>query len=476
MNNKAQIIIEIQEQWLKAVCGFNASAGFLISSTHVQSIKGFSDEDITKDLIRFFSKSKIKSERADITIVLPRHEVVVRYLLLPSHADEEIRQMVDLQIFKHIPYMKGEAIIDHLIIAKEPTGYAKVMVFAVELEVVLRLWHICRSAGAWVSRMTVSSLGMVFWLSQIPASVLGSADTEACLILDHDSTEICVSSARKVVFSRSFRIGEKDLESQRLEEWMQQVELSFRQYRSEQFLEFPKRFLVIAGEPLSVMIQESLKQVYKVPVEASIDHLDVFVRQGLKVPGLVPYLVSVCGAAMRGEMPALNLIPVEARLAKLNKDRRLQWIKIVVFGVLLLCAAFFALNAVTVKRNWYLAQLNGEVKKTQLRINALQPKVQIIESIDRYLNGRLILADILSELSRLLPSATSLTMISVNNGRSIVMQGMSKRASEVSLFQKALLNSGNFGDVTLNYTNKAMTVQGEASVFQVTCQMTRKKR
>lgn len=475
MNKRKNIFIEIQENWLKAAWGVDTPSGFEIAACHVQSIEGLSDADIIKELARILGQLKIKLVNADIAVVFPRHMVVVRYLLLPSHTDVEIRQMVDLQIFKHIPYAKGEVVIDYQIILKESSGYSRVMVFAVERETALRLWNMCSAAGAWVSSMTVSSLGLLHWVSQVSPLSVAAAETEACLVVDHDGTELCICTSGKLIFSRSFRIGSKDLNAEGLGEWLQQIELSFKQYRSEQFLESPKRFLVIAQEPLSALIQESLKETYKIPVDMAADHLNIFASHGMTASDLVPYLVSVCGVALRGAKAAINLIPAEAKLAKSDKDRRGHLIKITALGILLVFAAFFALNVVNVKRNWYLAQLNGEIKKTQMRLKALQPKVQLIESVDKYLQERLILADILSELSRVLPPTTSLTMFSVNSGRNIVLQGMSQRASEVSLLQKGLLNSGKFGNVTLDYTNKTITVQGEVSVFQITCQLIKEK-
>jgi Tfp pilus assembly protein PilN len=205
-------------------------------------------------------------------------------------------------------------------------------------------------------------------------------------------------------------------------------------------------------------------------VDVLADHKDAAGREGFKIPDSVPHLAAVYAAAQTGKTHTLNLIPWEAKSAKIKKEQRLHLVRITVLLVLALAAGIFTMNVVTIKRNWLLAQLNTEVKKSQSQIKTLQSKLQMINAVDQFLGRRLILADVVSELDGMLPPATLLTTLSVNNDRVLVLQGMSKRPSDVNMFQQALLNSGHFGNIKLDYVNKSLMADGEVSVFQITCQ------
>jgi hypothetical protein len=466
MKTLTKCIIEIQPGQLKVLFGFSTADQWTVSTAKIIDSHGLSDDDISKKLVQLFVAERIRLDRTDITIVIPRNEVLVRYLLLPSHREDEIQQMVGVQIFKHIPFGKEEVVIGHEVIVKDASGYAKVVVFVVEWELALRLWRICSSAGAWAQHMTVGSLCLPFLFTKIPSS--STAGIDACILVDKDRTEFCLCLEGKLIFSRAFQVelvnGELNLE-----EWVSQLEASLRQYGKDYNASPMSRFFVIAELALCPVLATTLSAHFQTAVETFANHKEVLAAEGLTEPSLA----TVYAVAREGKNHSLNLIPWEAKSAKLKKEIRFHSIRIAALLMIVISAAFFSTNVVSIKRNWYLAQLKGEIRKSQSKIKALKPKLQAMDSIDAFITGRLILADVIVNLNRLLPPTTSLTMLNVNSERVVVLQGISSRTSDVSIFQKVLLGSGLFNNIKIDYVNKTMGPQGEIFVFQLTCQITK---
>src|SRR3990167_988360 len=121
------------------------------------------DPAVSKVLSQMIKAARIKP--STVTAVIPRRFAILRHLSLPSHADSEIRKMVELQIAKQIPYPREDVVLDYLIIEKQPSGYSKVLIVAVHKDVINRYLKIFKDAGVNLNSLTLSSVGLLGWFN-----------------------------------------------------------------------------------------------------------------------------------------------------------------------------------------------------------------------------------------------------------------------------------------------------------------------
>ncbi len=128
----------------------------------VLDISGQSDAQISQSLTAFIKQRKINFAESRVTVLIPRSRVILRHMMLPSHHEDEIRSMIDLQVASHIPYSKEEVEIDFQVLTKTPDGYSKIAVIIIPQEIAMRYWKIFSDSQIPVHRISISSIGL--WL------------------------------------------------------------------------------------------------------------------------------------------------------------------------------------------------------------------------------------------------------------------------------------------------------------------------
>ncbi len=101
-----------------------------------------SDAEISEALIAFIKNRRINFIDSRVTVLVPRSRVILRHMVFPSEAPDEIRSMIDLQLGGSIPYLKEEVEIDFQVLSKTADGYSKVVVVIIPQDIVIRYWKI----------------------------------------------------------------------------------------------------------------------------------------------------------------------------------------------------------------------------------------------------------------------------------------------------------------------------------------------
>ena len=160
---KSLTVIAFNENHLQLVQSNASGRGYMISSYSIVNTDNISDENISQALVKLVANKSSKLKPGTIIGVLPRSSLLLRYMMLPSHQEAELRNMVDLQISKQIPFPKDEVITDLTLIEKDTTGYAKVLVIVYLKEIIHKYLKICSSAGVAPQILTIGPLGVVEW-------------------------------------------------------------------------------------------------------------------------------------------------------------------------------------------------------------------------------------------------------------------------------------------------------------------------
>jgi hypothetical protein len=59
--------------------------------------------------------------------------------------------------------------------------------------------------------------------------------------------------------------------------------------------------------------------------------------------------------------------------------------------------------------------------------------------------------------------------VTISDGNTLSLQGVSTNSVAINQFQKGMVDSKNFTNVSLDYVNKRVTSQGEIDYFKITC-------
>ena len=96
--------------------------------------------------------------------------------------------------------------------------------------------------------------------------------------------------------------------------------------------------------------------------------------------------------------------------------------------------------------------------------------IRFIELTKKNMNDRILVADLMQELYRIVPERTALTSIQLVDGV-LTVQGQTKESSDVNVVQNAMMGSRFFKDVALQYANRPQRLALEYTEFRISCRL-----
>jgi len=154
-------------------------------------------------------KEALKAHKVKIpysVLLIPKHLATVRYVTLPSSADDEISGMVRFEAERHIPFNAERHVISYHVMKREGIGGSQVLVAAVDSAVVEEHLQILTAAGIAPALADVTSLALfnafVFTRPQ-------GLEEQTCALVNIGllTTEICIVSRGVLTFTRSTSLG-----------------------------------------------------------------------------------------------------------------------------------------------------------------------------------------------------------------------------------------------------------------------------
>ena len=128
------------------------------------------------------------------------------------------------------------------------------------------------------------------------------------------------------------------------------------------------------------------------------------------------------------------------------------------------------------KSSSYLELLQKKIKETEPSVNKIKEKIKRLKFIQGRLNPAVSAIDIIHELYQLTPPEISFSILYLDEDNLLTLQGTSEVGSAVNIFQKNLVDSSSFQNVTLQYATKRKVFKGELTDFKITCQMAKQKK
>lgn len=224
-------ITESNLKILKCLC----EEKIVILGCRTESISGLKDEQIQENSNKILKELRFKRE--SVIICLPRNQVTLRYLKVPSQELLEIEKILNLQVSQYLPYPKEELICGFSIIKKDTEGFSYVNLIIVHQSVIDRYFRILKDFENQIEAVLLSSYGLWNWYKDIEKKEI--LEPTVIINLEPPSAEIAILGKENLLFSRSFFLPQEKINwTKRLTE---EIDLTKEAYFKEAIDAEPKK-------------------------------------------------------------------------------------------------------------------------------------------------------------------------------------------------------------------------------------------
>lgn len=408
----------------------------------------------------------LKVKPTSVLAVLPRHQVILRNLNIPSCDLQEIAQMVALQLPGLVPYSAQDAVWSFQVLKSDPVGGSEVLVAMAPHSVLKQLRQILEPAGLSLEEVNLSSLVMIPWLEAISK---GKPDTEegvtVLVDLDSSSVEIDLIEKGTLLFSRAAPFSDEKIPGGLVEEIDRTLTAAVREIGDR-----PTRRVILTGVPkLMAPVAQQLRSKFDAPVETVESFKPL--TQG-PVPEAVG-LASFSALFGMGMKPAgtMSLLPMEIRAERTRAAQRRRW----TFTCLLLVGAILTGIAAV---GWPLLGKRMELAALQNWMAQMEPEVSKLEMMRQQLiavrQSRQLQAgalELLKELHAIVPGQTALNLLTLEGNGELVLKGQADSMAHVLRLVTTLEGSALFQNVQIRYANKRRFQGREIADFEIQCRL-----
>ena len=423
---KTSVGIELRgEDILISSLQSNFSGGVFTHFRRIANYRGRDKADLQQEILSFFRSNGLG--RDNVILGIPRRDIVVRYLDLPSEVADNLRQVVQYQVQSFEPTEEDKFYFDYSLL--NGSGAAKrISILLVMVRKALLDNHLQLLRGIGIRPVAVigSSMGLTNIFLQNRKEVQNK--TYILADLSPSALEILALNHGAIVYSREVPKEEqqswKDLILREVDEAASKIRLS-----PDEDLEQ----IVLAGESSESAHDEIKDEIpdcvllrnlipHAIPGENKIHLQEAASTVGLAYTGM-----------MRRPHIRMNLLPADLR----SRQTRWAYVPAVLLGLAIL-ALLTALGSHKMVQNRKLVQqldqeiasLAPAVQRVQtLRVTteAMDKKILFVEDLLRNKDMNL---EILKELTTILPPDTYLNLYSYRDGR-IQIGGLSGSAYDL---------------------------------------------
>lgn len=468
---KTTIVFYIDEDSIK----FLQASGVqkkTVTAMDIVAINGLDDARIIERLAALSKQHKLNFRGAEVIVLIPRMNAILRHLTLPSHDQEELRSMIDLQIVNTIPYAREDVELDFQVLSKNSDGYSKVMAVIVPEEKAMRYWKLFAGARIPVTRMTLSSVGL--WLlyqqqPELPAWASGIID------LDENHSEICLCRKDFWLTSREIPIGLAQMRNDDLEEFLRHWRLTCNSLAVEKNLEQPVRSVYLLSwtaqaQPLAAALGggpnctvAEIDLIKRLPVSKNIVWSQAVKEKALR-------LAALAGVAISGQTPPVNLIPRSLTRQEQQKSSRRDLVTTGAWAAVAVIMVGLASSANIFKERVQLKRLQEQWEQLKPQADKTQRRLKQVHEMEQALAARPVFAEWAGELYRLLPPEVVLSGFSLADGNRVSLEGMSVESGDINQLQRTLADSGVFTNVNLDYVNRRVGEDNQTfNYFKISC-------
>lgn len=425
------------------------------------------DKKLVERLKQIFSKLRYQNNH--IIVSLPRSLATCRYLKIPSQHPKEIERIVNLQASHYLPYPAEELITGYQLIRVDKQGYSDVNLIIAHKDIIGQYINIFKELKNKKLTVVLSSYGICNFYSYIKTA----EESGAVLIIDIDShqVEIAITSHKRLLFSRSFKLTKLQPNWQNL--FIDEVNKTRDAYLKEASKEALGKIIILGSSRIHQEFAKALSRQTDLPVEVLSYGDKIKISNNLlnSVLNSDTSFTSLIGLGLEEIGESLNLLPQELKEETRRMFRKKECLKVIfiIFGIILLWAVGIAKNLDN--RTMYLKQLDIELNKIEKEAKPLEEIEKRLQWFEDRLQKRLSTLDILYELCQSIPHQVSLVSFTYEEDNQVIFRGQTPELNSVFEFVTQLEKSPvykNF-NIKIRYATQKKSQAGEIVDFEIAC-------
>lgn len=473
---KCPVVIEIGSQYLKLVAARPSLKGHQISKVAVRSVASLSDGLLSKtisDLLR-----ELRLTPKPLIVSLPRNLSTVRNLRFPSADPKELEGMVDLHVGRQVPYSKEEIVSGYQTLGVDETGYTRVVLAIVHRDALKKLFNVLDQAKLSPEKVELSSHGVWSWILLSHKELTKDTGLYLLLDIDKDFTDFIIFSRDNMLFSRSITQGAGELaEETKRTKLIGEIKQSLVIFQGEETSKRPSKVFLSGAASTAQGMEDLLRAELGLPVEVVGPFQNIpLSKESARASSAVPSDVSISAVVGSAIDTARRKIAFTLPEVEIRKEVKKRTRQLVILGSLLiyiLVAVGGIFLGKMYNRESYLKGLKERFERIEQEANSLAEMSRKIEIVKDRLDLESSALNYLYGIHRLTPPEITLTAISFEEEKRMVLRGEAQAMSDVFKFITALENSIYFRKVETRYTRKRKVKDKEVSEFEIVCPLGR---
>ncbi|MFA6282052.1 MAG: pilus assembly protein PilM, partial [Candidatus Omnitrophota bacterium] len=400
-----------------------------------------------------------------VIISLPRNQATCRYIKIPAKLPSEIEEIIPFQTSKYLPYPSSELVTSYQIVSTDKNGYSYINLNIVHKDIAGRYLTILKSLGIKRFFVLLSSYGLYNLYNDIQPK-----DNGITMVVDVDTiyAELIVISQKKLLFSRSVKLGPQQTTEQTLAD---EILKTTNAYVKETNQALPEKIVILANKNIATHILQN--KAPAVPIE-TLDYLSKYTwsagaDEKIKTAGLS--VTGITGLTLKKPPFYLNILPGQMKEAEKRALKKKEIIKSAVFVFITFCVLALAITKDINNKKVYRDKLGSELEKISSqakRLEALEHRFALLEAQG---TQRLALLDSLYEIHKIIPQGVLLNSFSYEEKNQIAIRGQTQNLDSVLDFVSYLEKAQAFKDfsVKVRYATKKRNSMGEFIDFEIIC-------
>ena len=431
-----------------------------------QALSSKNDNDISREIRNLFDKFGILER--NILLNTPRHLVMARLVSLPSINDDEIKNMVNMESLKRIPYSGEEIITSFRIIERLKNGYSNVLMAFAQGHIINRLIGILKNSGLTVEKVALGSESLFSWFSATRKKIKKEEkDANIALInVDTEYIEMDIIEKGALIFTRSFSYAGKHYPY--TEEIIDEIYKSVIVCEKERNISVNKIFISGRGDRIKE-ITPLLKQKIKLPLESIPQDRDIELDKSVEAGLNTASFVELIGLSLKSEDIKINLLPEKLLEEKEFRSFKKNLMRTLILSVCIIVISFGLVVKKLFDKTGYMALLNSRITAMEPTVNRATRMREDIEIMKRQIRKKPLAIDILAEIYKVTPASIAFYLIDYESNKSLILKGNAPSLSSIIEFMRTLENSQHFKNIKLKYTAKRRVKGKQVTEFEIIC-------
>jgi Tfp pilus assembly PilM family ATPase/Tfp pilus assembly protein PilN len=456
---KIPVAIEINEEFLKIVTPKPVAKQAQSCGAIAKQISQLDDKQISELLAKTLQQLKVNP--SGLVLCIPRNQVTVRMLNLPSQDRNELNQMLDLRIVQIVPYKKEEIVYDYVFCGTDEIGYTKLMLVIIHRDIIKRQLKIIEMAGFFADEITLSSFAVHQRLLSCQKSDISAQDLYLVLDVDSSYTDFIVFNRENLLFTRgiAMRVDNDGLDPGAINKLWGEVRQSLAIFHNEVANKNPLK-IFLGGGNIVLELEKIIGRDFDIPAK-------VIAAPSLEYKNISFTALSELAQVVRKKR--ISFMPPELQVRKNLKDKMREMAITGSLVAYLLMALLLFFGGKLGIQQAYLNSLKDYNRTLETDTGKLQRDYKHIKFVKDFIGQRESLLGFFTRIQKIIPQDIAMDSISVQDDNSVTLKGHSIQTSEVFDFVKTLEDSKCFKNVVVKSTRtrKESNTNKEITDFEI---------